>query len=213
LVRLNAAKVIIACRNVDKGEAAKKDIESTNGARQGVVQVWSLDLGSFDSVRQFAARVDAELDRLDALIDNASVFLMKFRKVDDHEEQVLVNVISTLYLTVLILPVLRRSGVKHNVTPTVTIVSSDASLMVSIISVAPHSCFAAAVQPHELVSCDDGQPFFKLQNGTILTASRPSLKSAKQTTSSRLSTPRWPRTATTSPSSSSSWSPRSSPPP
>lgn len=49
-VQLNAAKVIIACRSVEKGENAKQDIESTTG-RKGVVDVWQLDLQSYDSVR------------------------------------------------------------------------------------------------------------------------------------------------------------------
>ncbi|RSL62491.1 hypothetical protein CEP54_005678 [Fusarium duplospermum] len=51
-VRLNASKVILACRNVDKGEAAKKDIEESTGRRH-VAQVWHLDLCSYESVKSF----------------------------------------------------------------------------------------------------------------------------------------------------------------
>ncbi len=47
-VGLNAQIVILACRSVEKGEAAKKDIESTT-KRAGVVEVWQLDLGSYNS--------------------------------------------------------------------------------------------------------------------------------------------------------------------
>lgn len=49
-VRLGASKVIIACRSVEKGESAKKDIETSTG-RKGVLEVWQLDLQNYDSVR------------------------------------------------------------------------------------------------------------------------------------------------------------------
>lgn len=68
-VRLGAAKVILACRSVEKGEAAKKEIEAGE-KREGVVEVWSLDLQSFDSVKEFAKRAEG-LERLDAVVENA----------------------------------------------------------------------------------------------------------------------------------------------
>lgn len=70
-VRLNAGKVILACRSVEKGEAAKRDIEATT-KRSGVVEVWSLDLGSYESVKQFAQRANL-LQRLDIVLENAGV--------------------------------------------------------------------------------------------------------------------------------------------
>ena len=49
------AKVILACRNVEKGqEAAREIIHDTNNES---VQVWKLDLTSFASVRTFADQV------------------------------------------------------------------------------------------------------------------------------------------------------------
>lgn len=128
MVRLNAAKVILACRSAGRGEAAKKDIEETTG-RTGVVEVWQLDLSSFESVRQFAARVD-KLERLDVLLNNASFMSTQWQVVEGREAQLTVNVISTLLLTVMVLPMLRRTAIQFNVTPCATIVASDAGLMV-----------------------------------------------------------------------------------
>ncbi|KAK2601944.1 hypothetical protein QQS21_004535 [Conoideocrella luteorostrata] len=129
LVRLNASKVIIGCRNADKGIAAKQDVERST-QRLGVVEVWSLDLCSFESVKEFAARA-AKLDRLDALINNAGVLTMDAKRCDGHETMVTVNVLSTLLLTLLLLPTLRRTATKFNVTPHVAIVSSAGSFMAS----------------------------------------------------------------------------------
>ena len=71
LVRLGADKVILACRNAEKGESAVKEIEQST-KRVGVAEVWSLDLSSFESVKEFAKRVDG-LKRIDGIIENAGV--------------------------------------------------------------------------------------------------------------------------------------------
>ncbi|KAF4467705.1 enoyl- hydratase isomerase [Fusarium albosuccineum] len=125
--RLGAAKIIIGCRNLDKGEEAKKDIEETT-VKKGVVEVWQLDLASFDSVREFGARVD-KLERVDILIDNASFLTFKRQLLEGHESMLTVNVISTYLLTVLVLPSLRRTASKFNITPHIVVVSSDAAFL------------------------------------------------------------------------------------
>jgi NAD(P)-dependent dehydrogenase (short-subunit alcohol dehydrogenase family) len=68
-VRLNATKVILACRTVSKGEAARADIEATT-QRFGVVEVWPLDLEDYDSIRRLVNRAES-LDRLDVVLENA----------------------------------------------------------------------------------------------------------------------------------------------
>ncbi|KFY31547.1 hypothetical protein V493_01004 [Pseudogymnoascus sp. VKM F-4281 (FW-2241)] len=72
LVAAGAAKVIMAVRNISAGEAAKAGIEAATGT-SGVAEVWALDLASYDSVKAFAARAVEELERIDALIENAGV--------------------------------------------------------------------------------------------------------------------------------------------
>lgn len=127
-MRLDAARVILACRSVERGEAAKQEIESSS-PRRHVLEVWQLDLGSFDSVREFAARA-AKLDRLDVLLNNASILVGEWAMLEGHETMMTVNVISTLLLTVLLLPTLRRTGTRFNVTPHVSIVSSGGAFLV-----------------------------------------------------------------------------------
>ncbi|KAJ0154342.1 Dehydrogenase/reductase SDR family member 13 [Colletotrichum tanaceti] len=126
-VRLNAAKVVLAVRSTDKGEAARTDIELTTG-RRDVVEVWPLDQSSFDSVKEFAARAD-RLPRLDYVVLNAGVATSKRADAEGWESQVTVNVLSTFLLSLKVLLVLRRTAKTHNVTPKIVIVSSDASQM------------------------------------------------------------------------------------
>ncbi|KAK3327680.1 short-chain dehydrogenase/reductase-like protein [Cercophora scortea] len=126
--RLGAQKVVIACRNTEQGEAAKQDIETSTSTRE-VVEVWPLDLTSFESVKAFCRRADTTLDRLDVLLENAGVFVSEFAllaEAEGHETTVTVNVLSTFLMAVLLLPKLRATAARFNVTPHLTIVGSDA---------------------------------------------------------------------------------------
>ncbi|KAI4176062.1 MAG: hypothetical protein LQ343_001345 [Gyalolechia ehrenbergii] len=122
-VRLGAAKVILAVRTLEKGEAAKKAIEDSE-KRQGVVEVWHLDLQSYDSVKEFAHRVKG-LPRLDIMLENAGIATFKYNRAEDNETTITVNVVSTFLLALLVLPKLRETSTKFNTTPCLTIVTSE----------------------------------------------------------------------------------------
>jgi NAD(P)-dependent dehydrogenase (short-subunit alcohol dehydrogenase family) len=64
----SGATVIIACRDLEKGEAARRDI----GADR--VQVMPLDLADTRSIRRFASVFRDRFDRLDVLINNAGMW-------------------------------------------------------------------------------------------------------------------------------------------
>ncbi|KAI1633570.1 short-chain dehydrogenase [Biscogniauxia mediterranea] len=123
-VRLNAAKVILGCRNVDKGEAAKADIVASTG-REGVIEVWQVDLSSFESVKEFCQRADT-LDRLDIVLENAALATQEYQVCEGYERQMTVDVISTFLMALLLLPALRRSATKFNVLPHLVFVVSTA---------------------------------------------------------------------------------------
>lgn len=121
--RLNAERVIIAVRNISKGDEARQDIEQSTG-RQGVLEVWPLDLASYKSTIRFAERAQ-KLHRLDILLENAGVAKHGWHVVEKDELNMTVNVVSTLLLAVLLLPKLRESGSKFNITPHLTIVNTE----------------------------------------------------------------------------------------
>jgi retinol dehydrogenase-12 len=130
ITALNAAKVILAVRSTEKGEAAKKSIEETTG-KKDVVEVWALDLQSFESVKAFAKQAQ-NLSRLDVLIENAGIATDEWRVAEGNESTITTNVISTFLLALLLLPKMRETATKFNTKPALTIVSSDAHTFTSL---------------------------------------------------------------------------------
>ena len=127
--RLDATKVILAVRSIAKGEEAARSIHESTG-RKGVCEVWQLDMGNFDSVKEFAQRA-AKLERLDAVLENAGINTMEYVAMEGFESTIAVNVVGTFLLALNLLPILRKSGKKHGTVPRLTITSSDVHLWVS----------------------------------------------------------------------------------
>jgi NAD(P)-dependent dehydrogenase (short-subunit alcohol dehydrogenase family) len=65
------ATVVMACRNVDKGERAVDEIVAAIPGAD--VALEALDLGDLASVRDFAARVASERPAIDLLVNNAGI--------------------------------------------------------------------------------------------------------------------------------------------
>jgi len=116
LVRCSASRVILAVRSTKGGEAAKADIERTTG-RKDVAEVWHIDLSTFASVKEFASKAERELERVDGLIENAGIMLDTWTLAEGMETSMTVNVISTLFLGVLMMPKLMESARKFNNAP------------------------------------------------------------------------------------------------
>ncbi|KAL5001253.1 hypothetical protein BDV10DRAFT_13550 [Aspergillus recurvatus] len=122
-VRLGAKKVILAVRSIPSGEAAKQKIDAAT-VTTDVAEVWSLDLSSYSSVKAFAKRAIAKLDRIDAVIENAAVATPEQTKAEGHGLPLTVNVLSTFLLAVLLLPKLKESAEKYGILPRLSIVTS-----------------------------------------------------------------------------------------
>lgn len=111
-VRLDAAKVILAVRNLEKGDAAKKSIIASEKKPDSTVEVWELDLASYASTIAFAERAK-KLERLDVVVENAGIYMVEFEIAEDNESTITVNNISTFLLGLLLLPKLRESSVTY----------------------------------------------------------------------------------------------------
>ncbi|CAF9928925.1 MAG: hypothetical protein GOMPHAMPRED_005256 [Gomphillus americanus] len=129
-VKMDAKRVIIACRSVSKGQAAKADIEASTG-RTGVVDVMEVDLASYASVKSFATQVNA-LDRLDVIVENAGIQTTEFEMVEEDESTITVNVVSTFLMALLVLPKLQESASKFGISPRLCIMSSEVHFMTNI---------------------------------------------------------------------------------
>jgi NAD(P)-dependent dehydrogenase (short-subunit alcohol dehydrogenase family) len=122
--RCGASTVILAVRSIEKGEAAKTDIEKTTGTRN-VVQVRHLDMSSYESVIDFSAKLAKEEQRLDIAVLNAGVARGEWEMMGEDESTITVNVVSTFLLALSLLPQMKTTATNFNTRPTLSIVSSD----------------------------------------------------------------------------------------
>ncbi|OTB01942.1 hypothetical protein M426DRAFT_74871 [Hypoxylon sp. CI-4A] len=102
-------KVILAVRSKDKGQKAQQTLSTGRNLLDGFIQVWELDLLSYDSIIAFADRCKT-LDRLDIAILNAGVYK--------------VNYLANALLTILLLPIIREKTAGRS-PGHISIVSSD----------------------------------------------------------------------------------------
>lgn len=108
--KLGASKVIIAARDLKKGASTKDELARRLG-RDDQLEVWELDMMSYDSVCAFA-ELAHELEHLDIAILNAGVRRSSYQTGQQGwEEGLQVNTLSTVLLGVLLLPKLKQS--KH----------------------------------------------------------------------------------------------------
>ncbi|XP_028276290.1 dehydrogenase/reductase SDR family member 13-like [Parambassis ranga] len=107
------ARVILACRSKQRGEAALEEIKRESGSNQVVFM--QLDLGSLKSVRSFAETFLKSEPRLDILINNAGIY-MQGRTEDGLGMMFGVNHIGHFLLTNLLLDRLKECGPSRVVT-------------------------------------------------------------------------------------------------
>ncbi|KAI0435517.1 hypothetical protein F4803DRAFT_574755 [Xylaria telfairii] len=107
LLGLNLSHLIVAVRSLHKGEAAastmKKQYPKAN------IEVWQLDMHSYESIQTFAKKAESSLPRIDIVILNAGLAHFEYYKVErtGHEELFQVNYLSTIFLVILLLPILK----------------------------------------------------------------------------------------------------------
>jgi NAD(P)-dependent dehydrogenase (short-subunit alcohol dehydrogenase family) len=123
------SRVVLAVRSTQKGEDAAAELRKKHPAAR--IEVWSLDMLSYDSIRAFVQRC-ASLERIDFVILNAGLAQLKFRinESTGHEEVFQVNYLSTAALAMLLLPTLKEKRPKGQ-PGRLTIVSSGLALTAS----------------------------------------------------------------------------------
>ncbi|RYP12903.1 hypothetical protein DL765_007119 [Monosporascus sp. GIB2] len=124
LLRLGLSHLIMGVRSQTKGDAAadalRREFPGSN------ISVWLLDHESYDSIRAFVSRCET-LPRIDFAILNAAVAKHDFTTVSatGHETMLQVNYLSTVLLTILLLPVLKSKRKATNKPPVLSLVGSD----------------------------------------------------------------------------------------
>ncbi|TVY92162.1 Short chain dehydrogenase, partial [Lachnellula willkommii] len=110
LLSLGLSSLIIAVRSAEKGQQVASVLRVQYPKAN--IQVWSLEMESYESIQAFAPRAEAELPRLDIAILNAGTQAIELITVPStgHEKLVQVNYLSAMLLGILLLPVLKSKS-------------------------------------------------------------------------------------------------------
>jgi len=108
-------KVLLVCRNRDRGEAVLAEIKKLNGP--GRACLFIADLSSQSEVRQLALNVQSQVGGLNILINNAGLVTNRRKVTSDGMEMILaVNHLAPFLLTSLLYKQLKPSARIINVT-------------------------------------------------------------------------------------------------
>ncbi len=103
------ARVILACRSVERGEKAAVLVRKRSGSQD--VAFVQLDLSSQDSIRAAAKSILEGETRVDILVNNAGIALGAYKTtIDGHEAHFGVNHLGHFLFTNLLLPRLVKTG-------------------------------------------------------------------------------------------------------
>jgi len=103
------AKVILACRDLQKAEEACEEIRNETSSRKVVAKL--LDVSSLSSVRAFCKEIQKEETRLDILVNNAGVAGLRKSMTDDGlESQFATNHFGPFLLTNILIGLMKKAG-------------------------------------------------------------------------------------------------------
>lgn len=115
LLKKNFA-VVMAVRNIQKGEAVRTEILNEIKGKENFVWVEELDLASLTSIRKFVGNISGKSHRLVGLMNNAGTLNRTFVLTPEGFENTIgVNYIGTFLLTNLLIPLLEKGAGITNV--------------------------------------------------------------------------------------------------
>jgi len=102
------AEIILASRSIEKGEAAKSQIEKGNPSLKIIVK--QLDLMDLSSIISFSADIKLKYDKLDVLLNNAGIMMNPYSLTKDgFESQMGTNHLGHFALTGLLLDLIKST--------------------------------------------------------------------------------------------------------
>uniref|UniRef100_A0A3P9LP95 Zgc:112332 n=1 Tax=Oryzias latipes TaxID=8090 RepID=A0A3P9LP95_ORYLA len=103
------ARIIMACRDLERAEEARTDIFEDTGNENMVIR--KLDLSDTKSIKAFAELINKEEKQVNVLINNAGIMMCPYSKTaDGFEMQLGVNHLGHFLLTYLLLDLMKRSA-------------------------------------------------------------------------------------------------------
>ncbi len=137
LLTLNIGMLILAVRNVTKGEEVKQLLLADPAVRthnqSKAVRVMKVDMDDYQSVHGFALAVKSEIPLLDILVLNAGIDTMKLEvSPTGHERITQVNYLSNALLILELLPHLEATATKTGSPSRITWLGSRRQDMISL---------------------------------------------------------------------------------
>ncbi|KAI0191965.1 hypothetical protein EV127DRAFT_51584 [Xylaria flabelliformis] len=132
LLQLGLSQLIIAVRSQSRGDKAADGLRKE--FPRADISVWLVDMASYESITAFVEKCKS-LPRIDIVILNAGLTSgSAFTPIREtgHELSFQVNYISTMLLTILLLPVVKSKRVAGSKTPVISVVTSDTAYWASI---------------------------------------------------------------------------------
>lgn len=103
------ATVVLGCRDLKKGEAARLQLVADTGNQNAVLM--QVDLANLSRLRNFITKFEAKFQRLDLLVHNAGLWPRTRRKTEDGFEMTFgVNHLGPFFLTQALRPMLEKSA-------------------------------------------------------------------------------------------------------
>lgn len=127
LLQLNCTTVILAVRNVSKGEACARELRQDPiiKANNPTIKVLYLDMELDNSIQDFTKTLQREVPQVDILILNAGISTFKMERTpNNHEKCLQINYLSNVLLLATLLPYLNASAERTGSPTRVTWVGS-----------------------------------------------------------------------------------------
>ncbi|KAF5968609.1 NAD(P)-binding protein, partial [Fusarium bulbicola] len=117
-------KVMMGVRDERKGESVRQDLIQEGNLNENMVQVWKLDLSSYQSIIAFAANAKS-LENLNIAILNAGIYkVSEAFSSTGYEEGMQINYLSNILLLISLLPTIKKNAPAGE-TGHICLVSSD----------------------------------------------------------------------------------------
>ncbi|GJJ74916.1 hypothetical protein EMPS_07274 [Entomortierella parvispora] len=168
LAGMHPARIILACRNTSKAEEAIRKIKATASINsEGVIfEAQELNLASFASCRAFAKKYQESGLPIHILINNAGITSTTFSLTEDNHESIFAtNHLGTVLLTLLLLPIVRKTAAQDASTyPRIIVVASEMHHWGPLTSKDSDSFVRALDDPTNVESFKQRYPDSKLMN-------------------------------------------------
>jgi NAD(P)-dependent dehydrogenase (short-subunit alcohol dehydrogenase family) len=125
LARMGAT-VVLACRNAERGEAARLDIAATTGNPR--VEAMTVDVSSQASIRSFAETLRSRQTRVQILVNNAGIWSRRRLESSDGIELTWATNVLGYFLTTELILGLLKAGAPSRIVNVASILAGDLDL-------------------------------------------------------------------------------------